>query len=271
MSNISNPLSISNIAWDIKQDDLVGNLLKNLDVKYIDIAPSKYILNFYKVSKKEIEGVREKWRSYGIEIYGLQSLLYGLYNLNLFSSDCDRKEMLSHLERVCYISEILGARFLTFGSPKNRLTKGQDKKEVLEIALAFFYELGEIAKKRNVQICLEPNPREYGANFLTTTKSTSDFIKELNHPNIKLQFDSGTSILNKEDDFGYLNPEEIGHVHASNPYLSSINKGNGSEIISKIKELRIPRDKVVTIEMLSNNENYLEAIFESITTLKEGT
>ena len=51
MSNISNPLSISNIAWDIKQDDLVGNLLKNLDVKYIDIAPSKYILNFYKVSK----------------------------------------------------------------------------------------------------------------------------------------------------------------------------------------------------------------------------
>lgn len=269
MNNLNNALSISNIAWDPELDNKVGAILQEQEVKFIDVAPSKYFKNFYETSYSEIEFVKEKWARFGIKIYGMQSLLFGFKQVNLFSSVEDRALMLSSLGEVCRIGRILGARFLTFGSPKNRLIKGQNSKEIEEISLNFFYKLGQIAKENQVTICLEPNPKEYGANFLTTTMQAHNFVKKLNHPNIKMQLDTGTCILNEED-LELLDNSTIGHIHASNPFLLPIDEQNVGQIKNKLNLLDKLEDKVVCIEMLCGRERSpVDVIKRSITLLRQ--
>lgn len=268
MAQLKNPLSISNIAWDVGLDKNVGQLLNNLGVHFIDIAPSKYFKNFKETTLEEIDSVRKKWANYGIEIYGMQSLLYGVNDLNLFATKGDRVIMLSHLEEVCKIGNCLGARFLTFGSPKNRIIGSLRKEEVEEVSLNFFYSLGQIARENNVTICIEPNPKEYGADFLTSTQQATDFVKKLNHSNVKIQFDSGTSILNGENDFSFLENSLIGHVHASTPFLLPLNEGMTQCAKEKFVKANLSENKIICIEMLPK-EDTLDSIQTAVSLLRE--
>lgn len=252
---LSNPISISNIAWDTSQDEEVGEQLKKLGVEFIDIAPSKYFGKIIGVSRSEIEQIKRRWKDYGIQIYGMQSLLFGLNNLNLFASEKDRTLLLEHLKAICRIGGGLGVNYLTFGSPNNRFIKEKVEEEAEEIALDFFYELGQIAKEHNVTVCIEPNPKEYGANFLTTSIEAYSFVRKLNHKNIKMQIDTGTCIINGEDCTSTIDKKIIGHVHASAPFLETINEKNISSIRSVLRKIVLPDDKVVTIEMLYNERS----------------
>ncbi|MEY8409477.1 TIM barrel protein [Parasutterella excrementihominis] len=267
---IKNPLSISNIAWNVETDDEVAEILGAMGITYIDIAPSKYFRDFFDVKSEDVEGLRKKWESRGIRIYAMQSLLYGCQNLNLFSGLLDRERMLSHLRRVCEISNVLGAQYLTFGSPKNRLIEDQQEEEVQEIALDFFFKLGQVAKENGVTVCIEPNPEAYGANFLTTTREAYQFVKRLDHSNIKLQFDTGTAILNDEGVINDFSIFYLGHVHASTPFLLPINVNNRISVLKKIKGcLPVPEEKVVSIEMLTVNKgDNKQQITEAITALR---
>ena len=284
-------LSISNIAWDVKDDLKVADILNKHDVKYIDLAPSKYFNNFKEATITEIEQVKKAWKKRGISIYGMQSLMFGTKDLNLFADNLVQSIMLDHLSSVCRIGQLLDARYLVFGSPKNRdcSVVEEDKRE--SIALDFFYRLGETAKHYNVIICLEPNPTLYGANFLTTTKDTYDFVFKLNHPYIRMQLDTGTMLVNCEN-ATIVNQVQsmIGHVHLSQKHLtvlgdscedvsaakinttdqvSSNNSPKLSCIVEDHKRLAIALNqtetKIYTIEMLTNKENSsLQAIDRAI-------
>lgn len=52
-------LSISNIAWNVADDDKVAELLVSLNVSYIDTAPGKYFLDIKNVKDEEIINVRQ--------------------------------------------------------------------------------------------------------------------------------------------------------------------------------------------------------------------
>lgn len=285
-------LSISNIAWDVKDDLKIAQILNKHDVKYIDLAPSKYFKDFKDASITEIKQVKDAWRKQDISIYGMQSLMFGTKDLNLFADNLVQSVMLDHLSSVCRIGELLDARYLVFGSPKNRdcSVVEDDKRE--GIALDFFYRLGEIAKHYNVKICLEPNPKLYGANFLTTTKDTFDFVRKLNHPNIRMQLDTGTMLVNHEAASVIEHVKDmIGHVHLSQKNLTALgdscedvsdvsintaDKVSNNIIFSKLscieeeheflaEVLNKTETKIYTIEMLTNKENSpLQAIDRAI-------
>ena len=285
-------LSISNIAWDVKDDIKVAQILNKHDVKYIDLAPSKYFKDFKEASITEIKQVKNTWRNHGISVYGMQSLMFGSKDLNLFGDNLVQSVTLDHLSSVCRIGDLLDARYLVFGSPKNRdcSVVEDDKKE--DIALDFFYRLGEIAKHYNVTICLEPNPELYGANYLTTTQDTYDFVSNLNHPSIRMQLDTGTMLVNHEAASVIEHVKDmIGHVHLSQKHLTvlgdscedipntaistteNVSNNNLSSKLSCIKEeheclakaLNKTETKIYTIEMLTNKENSsLQAIDRAI-------
>lgn len=275
-------LSISNIAWDAKDDLKVAQILNKHDVKYIDLAPSKYFKDFKEATITEIKQVKDTWKKQGISIYGMQSLMFGTNDLNLFGDNLVQSVMLDHLSSVCRIGDLLDARYLVFGSPKNRdcSVVEDDKRE--GIALDFFYRLGEIAKHYNVKICLEPNPKLYGANFLTTTKDTFDFVRKLNHPNIRMQLDTGTMLVNHEAASVIEHVKDmIGHVHLSQKNLTALgdscedvsdvsintaDKVSNNIISSKLSCIEEEHEclaevlnqteiKVYTIEMLTNKDN----------------
>lgn len=284
----SKQLSISNIAWDVKDDLKVAKILNMHDVKYIDIAPSKYFQNFKEATISEIQKVKDRWNKCGISIYGMQSLMFGTKDLNLFGDNLVQSIMLDHLSSVCRIGELLDARYLVFGSPKNRDCSIVDEDKRESIALDFFFRLGELAKHYNVIVCLEPNPKLYGANFLTTTKETFDFVCKLNHPNIRMQLDTGTMLVNNED-ATIVNQVQsmIGHVHLSQKHLTVLgccgdnescadqnqsadfmlqnNISSLDKLVKKhqglAKALNKTGTNVYTIEMLTNHESLpLQAI-----------
>lgn len=259
---------ISNIAWDVSYDDFVGHVLSDLGVSSIDIAPGKYFSDFSLATESDVYTVRQKWADRGFAIIGLQSLLYGTKGLNLFGEKVSQEAMLLHMQHVCRIGAILGATKLVFGSPKNRDRSGLDDERTNAIAYDFFNRLGNIAKEEGVIVCLEPNPVCYGANFLTTTLSTFNFVSQLNHPSIKMQLDTGSIFINKES-FDLISKIQtmIGHIHISEPNLSVL----GTEKVDHEGmgvALQMVDDLPRSIEML-NKCNSIDNIISAVNLAKK--
>ncbi len=56
----------------------------------------------------------------------------------------------------------------------------------MEIVDNFFKKIVQICEDNNLILCLEPNAKEYGCNFLNTTEDTCEFIEKIDSKNIKL-------------------------------------------------------------------------------------
>jgi len=147
-------ISISNIAWEPNEDERVASLLRRYGIDAIDIAPGKYFPNLSATTDQDIVRVRNWWRERGIEITGMQALLFGTSGLNIFGSEESRIATLARLKEVCRVGAGLGATRLVFGSPKNRDRSGLTDEETIQIAVEFFRSLGDIAASFGVIICL---------------------------------------------------------------------------------------------------------------------
>lgn len=262
-------LAISNIAWDTAEDEAIAALLRRFGVDAIDIAPSKYFPEPAKATDEEIARVKHWWSERGIEITGMQALLFGTTGLNVFGSSEIQDAMLQHLTSVCRIGAGLGAKRLVFGSPKNRDRTGLSDQTAMDMAVSFFRRLGDAAQSYGgVVICLEPNPACYGANFMTTSAETAQVVEQIAHPAVKMQLDTGVVTINDEDPGTVLQDSAslIGHVHASEPDLLPLGDGGTDHgKIAKALELRLP-NHVVSIEMLATkNEPHAVSIERALT------
>ncbi|MFM0145475.1 sugar phosphate isomerase/epimerase family protein [Paraburkholderia sp. RL18-085-BIA-A] len=249
-------ISISNIAWDHSEDESLAELFARYGVDAIDIAPTKYFLDPASAGAGEIARVKDAWSRRGIEVIGMQSLLFGTVGLNLFGSAESREAMLAHLRAICHVGQGLGATRLVFGSPKNRNRGDLDNDAALDIAVPFFRRLGEIAGESSMIICLEPNPTCYDSNFMTTSKETLDVVRQVDHAAIRMQLDTGAMTINAEalEETVRECASAIGHVHASEPALIPVGDGpcDHATIASSIRE-SLP-EQIVTIEMVATKD-----------------
>lgn len=256
-------LAISNIAWDVAEDAEVAALLKSLSIGAIDIAPGKYFPNPQSASVAQAREVKDWWASHGIEITGMQSLLFGTTGLNVFGAAPVQDALFDRLLAVFKIAETLGASRLVFGSPRNRDRTGLSDAEAAAIAVPFFKRVGEAASDHGIFLCLEPNPVKYGANFMTTSLETLSIVRQVDHPAVGMQFDTGALCINREDPMDILRSAApfIGHVHASEPDLVPL--GDGGTDHSSMREALahyLP-ESLVSVEMVAtNDEPHIESI-----------
>jgi sugar phosphate isomerase/epimerase len=262
---------ISNIAWEPALDIEVAKLLTRLDVNFVDVAPSKYFDLSKEADLSEVANIRQRWENSGLPIRGMQALMYGS-TLNLFGPPIEQEDMLKWLERVCIFADLLGATYLVFGSPKNRKRGSLPIDLAGQMALEFFCRLGKIAERYGKIICLEPNPPDYGSDFLVTVEETTEFVDELNHPNIKMQLDSGALAMDHE------NPESIrrvpeflvGHLHLSSPNLAPLHLAAETTASYMRLALQAAPHRPPAIEMLTSRpELALSEIEKSIKFVKE--
>jgi len=249
-------LAISNIAWDVAEDVAVADLLQRYQIDAIDIAPGKYFPKPGEAAEAGILQVKEWWADRGIEITGMQALLFGTTGLNVFGTPESQTALLQHLDAVCRIGSVLKAPRVVFGSPKNRDRSGLSDDETMAIATSFFRRLGDIAASNGVMICLEPNPTCYGANFMTTSIETAQVVTHIAHPAIRMQFDTGALAINGEDPVSVLQMSAglIGHVHASEPNLVPLGDGNTDHAaMYKALTQHLPTH-LVTIEMMATQQ-----------------
>ncbi|MFN7834374.1 MAG: sugar phosphate isomerase/epimerase family protein [Burkholderiaceae bacterium] len=261
-------LAISNIAWDTAEDEAIVTLLQRFGIDAIDIAPGKYFPEPGEATDEDIASVKNWWLERGIEITGMQALLFGTTGLNVFGPPESQAAMLQHLTAVCRIGAGLGAKRIVFGSPKNRDRAGLTDQETMEVAVSFFRRLGDIAQSYGVVICLEPNPPCYGANFMTTSTETAEVVRQIDHPAIGMQLDTGALAINSEDPVTVLQDcaPLIGHVHASEPDLLPLGDGGAdhAKVVTALKQY-LP-NHVVSIEMLATkNEPHEVSIERALT------
>lgn len=256
-------IAISNLAWDVSDDEKIVSLLNTYEIDAIDIAPGKYFLNFQVASASQIYLVRDWWIDRGITITGMQALLFGTTGLNMFGADEIQAAMLAHFDDICRIGAGLGATKLVFGSPRNRDRSSLSDEQTQHIAVTFLRRLGDIASRYGVMICLEPNPPCYGANFMINSAETAKIVMDVSHPAIRMQLDTGAITINGEDPcqvvkkYGAL----IGHVHASEPDLVVLGDGKTDHGIVAAALRKFMPGQIVSIEMLpAKNEPNLVAI-----------
>lgn len=182
---------------------------------------------------------------------------------NIFENEKDAEELIRYTMEAIDFAKEIGCRNLVFGCPKNRNINNYNKD--YPKAIQFFKNIGKYALEKDVVVAIEPNPVIYNTNFLNYTKEAIDFTKEINMDSIKVNYDLGTVIYNKED-INILkgNIEYINHIHISEPNLELIkNKPIHKELIEILKEINY--NNYVSIEMKkSDNIANVKGVIEYI-------
>ncbi|MFK4472294.1 sugar phosphate isomerase/epimerase [Paenibacillus sp. RC73] len=229
-------LSISNIAWNSNEDEEIIVLLNKLGIRGIEIAPTKFWERPLDCQTSELLQFKQYWEQRNIHLIAMQSLLFGQHELTLFSEADSRNKLKEYVVGIMRLAGKIGVKALVFGSPKNRLSNGLSKNEQLNIAIPFFSELAEAAVIENVTLCIEPNPPQYGCDFITNSDEGIQLVQEVNHVGFQLHLDAGALILNNENISSAIEKSMpyLSHFHISEPYL---NKVSGKESVSSHRKI----------------------------------
>ena len=220
-------ISISNIAWKNDEEAAVAAFLQEAGIAGVDVAYTKFWPSPTDATPADLQNYRAFWEQHGIQIIGMQSLIYGRPDLMLFGDPAIREQMADYLRDVMPLAGKLGARPLVFGSPKNR-TKGEmPDAEAMDIAAEFFSTLAQTAQQENVILCIEPNPAEYACDFICTTAPALELVRRVNHPHFRLHLDAAIMSMNGENIEQALDSaaDVLAHFHVSEPHLGVISEG----------------------------------------------
>ncbi len=220
-------LAISNIAWQMQEDEQIHRLLREMDVTGIEIAPTKYWPNPTSASNSEIDEVKFRFEASGFLIPAAQALLFGHPELTLFEDEGTRNKTYDYFVELSHLCSTLGISTMVFGSPKNCQRNGMLLNLSMQIATEFFLNLAEQISSLNVTFCIEPNPEEYGCDFIVNSAEALSLVQQVDHPNFRLHLDTSTMFLKNENPAKII-PEclpYLQHLHVSEPFLGLIGDG----------------------------------------------
>ena len=247
-------IAISNLAWNLDEREQVAEILADLSIRGVEVAPTKIWPDPTAVNPRALHDYRAWWNDRGLEIVATQSLLFGRPDLMLFGDAEARQRTRAFLEEMVRVSAELGAGVIVFGSPHNRVAGAMDGEEARRIAADLFGELGEVAVRRGARVCLEANPPEYGCDFIQTTQQAVDFVRHVDHPGFRLHVDTSTMTINRERIEESLGSgiDLTAHLHISEPYLTPVPSDGATDHQRIARTLRdLGYDHWVSIEMLA--------------------
>lgn len=250
-------LSISNIAWDNEHNELVYGWMQQYGYTGLEIAPTKIFPESpYDHLQEAAQWSKELGEKYGFCIPSMQSIWFGRQE-KLFGTGEERSVLLEYSKKAVDFAAAIGCGNLVFGCPRNR----QKPDEVgEEIALEFFYTLGEYAKERGTVIGMEANPPMYQTNYINDTPSALALIQKVNSRGFLLNLDVGTMISNGESvDLLEGKVSCINHVHISEPGLKPIEQRTlHSQLLKRLEQeqyqgfVSIEMGKVEPMEIIQN-------------------
>jgi len=199
---------VSNMAWDPSHDDHAIFLLKRFGVRYVEVLPTKYTTwpNFF----ESPEQVKQRFVREGIQVYSLQSLLYGVQGDFLHQSD----ELKMHLRHVLAAAARIGCRVAVLGSPSTRVSG------LSEESLRSDLDEVQTSAGAGVKLCLEPNATQYGCRVGTDLAS----VERLSGiSSFYMNFDTGNAIMSR-DSIPQFPPTKVAHVQISAPRLAPMTR-----------------------------------------------
>lgn len=265
-------LAVSSFAWPPERAADAAGLLGELPaVQGVELVLPMSFPIPAQASYAEVKKCRRMYELNGLSVVSVQSLAYGMPQLQLLGDADVRSHFLDHLERMAVLAKDLGASIMVFGSPANRRRGDMPFQEALDIATDLFQRLGDRLVPTGVVVCIEPNPPIYAnCDFLLRTEETMALVERVAHPHVKLQLDTGAIVfaqreghdLEEADFLAALN--RAGHVHVSVPGLSPVRHSDTEqvELASRIRQADPPW---VSIEMMHGGApNPFSAIREAV-------
>ncbi len=188
------PIAASNIGFTMSED--TATVLHHMGITCLEIAPTK----------------GTEWADF--PAVSAQSLFYGLPITNIFQHPT---VLLTHLKKLMESASVKGIRTFVFGAPQQRklITTWID-------AVDLFQQIAACAESYGITVCLEPNASAYGCTWLTTVEDVYRFVREVNHPNLRISLDSGNYCMEGDstcldaialDWFGHFQVS-AGHLHS---------------------------------------------------------
>lgn len=213
-------IAVSNLAWDMSENDQILDIMAVSGVKGLEIAPKKIFENLESVSDEEAFLYREKVNEAGFDIVAFQAFLFGRPELKLFD-DSSRPLLISYIKKVIELAGKLRVEAIVYGAPKSRDVSGRNYNECYGIAVDFFKEVGEYAATCGTTFCIEANALEYGCNFICTARDAARIVRDTDSEGFKLHLDTACMYL-AGDDFDSVitdNIDILRHFHVSEPFL----------------------------------------------------
>lgn len=245
-------LAVSSIAWTNEEETAIAEKLQELDVKYVEIAPTKLWDDPTQATLEQARAYVDWWAQYGITVSAFQSMLFARPDLKIFESDENRQEAIMYMSKFLELAGIMGAKKLVFGSPKNRQRGEMSIENANDIAAKFFNELGDIASKNGVVLCLEPNAPQYNCDFITNAAEGRALVERVNNPGFGLHLDAACMAL-AGDNLGNSIRESkdvLEHFHISSPMLEQVEgRGDVDHVAAATALKDISYDKLISIEM----------------------
>jgi sugar phosphate isomerase/epimerase len=245
---------MSNLAWDPVDDDRAAEALAAAGIVGVEIAPTKVWPDLQAVPADDARRYRARWEAAGLPIVSMQSLLFGRADLVLFGDAADRRRFVDYLRSVIDLAAELGAGPLVFGSPKNRLRGELDPVEAEARAADVFGELADYAGDRGPCLCIEPNPPDYGADFVNHAAEGASLARRVDRRGFGLHLDTGSLTLAGDDIPMAIatSIDVLRHFHASEPQLMPFGRSERVDHRAAARALRdVGYDGFVSVEMLT--------------------
>jgi sugar phosphate isomerase/epimerase len=220
-------LAVSNIAWPAEQDPAIADALARAGVAEVEIAPTRVWPRPLEATDREIDAHRQFWECRGIRVVAMQALLYEHPEWRILQDSGHRATAHDYLTGIIRIAGRLGATALVFGSPKNRLATGLEPGRAWSLAVGFFGRLAAVARRHGTVLCIEPNPPEYGCDFVTTAAEGGSLARAVGDEGFGLHLDAAGMHLAGEGPaaaFAAARPWWR-HFHLSEPFLGPLGQG----------------------------------------------
>lgn len=234
--NRDNPLktSISNLVWGNTPVQNMLPLLKSVGLDGVELAPTSIWPDIRNVDVLEVKNLRQMIERLNLEVSGIQSLLFGFPDLQLFSKET-WPELIAHLEHMFMIADNLGAGVVVFGSPRNRKKGDLTWDQAAEVSHEFFSSLIPSLERHDLVLTLEPNAPEYGSDFLLNYKDVLELSKSINSPQISVQIDTGCLWMVGDDPSIAFAEMEPFHIHISTPNLGTVpGESNFNDLLDRV-------------------------------------
>jgi len=219
-------LTVSNIAWCDGADPDFLCKVAEAGFDGIDLAPTK-VWPGWQLPGDLGGGFRANLEAFGLGVVGMQSLFFGAGPLNLFAEGKEEwRAFVSHMDTLYGIAAATGASKLVFGAPANRDPGVMWECAAWNLACERLRYIGDRFSGRGVSLCLEPVPEAMNGKFLRSTKETVEFLRQVDHPGIRLNLDTAVLFHEAVDITSTVEycGDLIAHVHASEPALGDFSK-----------------------------------------------
>ncbi|NPE27413.1 sugar phosphate isomerase/epimerase [Methanococcoides sp. SA1] len=271
-------IAISNIAWDPSQLVEHLELLRDMECKGLEIAPSAIWQEPTKVNQGEIVEFIELIHSYGLKIISMHSLTYTHPELKMFSTLETREKLKEYLFELIDLASKLNCPVMIFGSPQSRKVGTQNYDECFNLAVSFFKEIGMKAQTKGILFCIEPLGPSDNCDFITNADEAYKLITTVGCPNFSMHLDAKAMMdVNENYQAVFTNYGDfLKHFHVGDPGLNppgtitdkhieiaaAINNSSYEGYVSI--EMKITDGE--SMEIVTNAINYVKKIY-----LKEET